>query len=398
MGLVALAIALTACPSEGGNKPAETTDVSEHIHTDRISLRYDRHLYLDVMVHDTVPASMIFDTGATGLYVDSLWLVESGIEPAYRQAAMIGGAGGGYDRTELFRDTLDFSLDSVRWSSQMTVILQLKEILGRQADGIIGQAYLSNYCVEFNLRDGYMRRVSPDTLARAGFVRHDVDKRGDKIYVRAGLELDAQHEAEGMFLLDTGAPHSMSLSPFATSQVGFDSYSGSKIAFGTKWGGIGGKTEGFYCKADAVIFGGHRFVDVPVDVSATQSAYTANNDVMGVVGNELFERFDMVIDFANPALWLRPAEGIDEPFSFVSPGFSVVDRTDICDGWLVSRLLEPPYAPAGLKQGDVVVTLDGVPVKELDNSSTLSTPGLHRIEVLRGGVRTEYEFETKEIL
>jgi hypothetical protein len=284
------------------------------------------------------------------------------------------------------------------WSSRMTVVLQLKELLGRKVDGIFGQGYLAGQCVEFNLRRGYMRLASADTLAAAGFARHDVEKRGDRIYVRAGVEFDAEHKAEGLFLLDTGNHGSVNLSRSAAEKAKFDSYPGHKVAYGMLWAGIGGEGEGFHCRAEAVVFGGHGFAHVPVGVSSVESAYTAKDDVMGAIGNTLFARFDMVIDFAAPALWLRPTEGVDEPFQYISPGFSAVDRTDICDGWLVSMLHEPPYAPAGLQKGDMIVTWDGVPVSELDKDSVLKVRGPHRMEAIREGVRTEYEVEIKELL
>ena len=56
------------------------------------------------------------------------------------------------------------------------------------------------------------------------------------------------------------------------------------------------------------------------------------------------------------------------------------------------------HAPEGLRPGDVVVEWDGEPVGGMRIDSAVTAPGRHRMAALRGGVRTEYTFETKEIL
>lgn len=43
------------------------------------------------------------------------------------------------------------------------------------------------------------------------------------------------------------------------------------------------------------------------------------------------------------------------------------DRTDICDGWIVSSLYENGIAAnAGIKAGDMILEINGRPVKDID--------------------------------
>ena len=91
---------------------------------------------------------------------------------------MIGGTGVSVASTRILLEKLAFAIDTLRRESgQMTPVLALKEVLGRQSDGILGQRFLAQSCVEFNLRRGYMRAVSPDTLAAAGFACVAVETR-----------------------------------------------------------------------------------------------------------------------------------------------------------------------------------------------------------------------------
>ena len=69
-------IFLASCCGRG----PQQTDVSapEPLPKDAIAFHYNGgHLYFDATVCDSLPARLVFDTGATGLYVDSLWLTQS---------------------------------------------------------------------------------------------------------------------------------------------------------------------------------------------------------------------------------------------------------------------------------------------------------------------------------
>lgn len=111
---------------------------------------------------------------------------------------MIGGTGVSVASTRILLEKFAFAIDTLRRESEMTPVLALKEVLGRQSDGIFGQRFLAQSCVEFNLRRGYMRAVSPDTLAAAGFACVAVEKRDDRIYLPACVRFDAGHAPEGL--------------------------------------------------------------------------------------------------------------------------------------------------------------------------------------------------------
>jgi len=111
---------------------------------------------------------------------------------------MIGGTGVSVASMRILLEKLAFAIDTLRRESEMTPVLALKEVLGRQSDGIFGQRFLTQSCVEFNLRRGYMRAVSPDTLAAAGFACVAVEKRDDRIYLPACVRFDAGHAPEGL--------------------------------------------------------------------------------------------------------------------------------------------------------------------------------------------------------
>lgn len=365
-----------------------------------VPFSYDGHLLFKAVVCDSIPARLIFDTGATGLYLDTLWLAKSGYVPGRTVSALMPGGGGrAMSRVKVIRDSMSLQVDTIVWrTGGMVPVIDLKGILGRDADGIFGQKFLADQCVEFNMRRGYMRSVDADTLVAAGFIRCEVDKRNDRIYVPARVEFDSEHAVEGVFVLDMGCGGTVIVNSPAAKRAGFGSFGGRKVGYSTVSGGIGGDASSLFCRADSVLLGGFRFGEVPVEVSRNESGFLAREDVMGLIGNELLERFDFAVDFSAPALYLRPSEGHGEPFGFVKCGFSAIDRTDICDGWIVTGIYEG-YCPQGLRQGDVVIEWDGIPLKGYAKTDSLMhAPGRHVFRILRGGETMEFETETKEIL
>lgn len=134
-----------------------------------VPLEYDGHIRFEATVGDSVPARLLFDTGAAGLYLDSLWQERSGIGAETRtETWMAAGAGTQPVRCGVLFDEITFRMDTIVHTSRMTPLLDFRGMLGRGSDGIFGLQYMAGYCVEFDLKEGWMRAVSPDTLRQAG--------------------------------------------------------------------------------------------------------------------------------------------------------------------------------------------------------------------------------------
>lgn len=391
--VIAFGLFSVSCGTDG--RPSEV-----RLPDGAIPFTYDGHLWFETNVCDSLPARLVFDTGATGLYVDSLWLERSGYVPEHViHAFMPGGGGERMSRVRVIRDSIPLHVDTLAWKSDGIVpVIDLKGVLGKDADGIFGQRFLAGECVEFNLRRGYMRAVDADTLVAAGFTRCEVERRNDRIYLTARVELDSLHAVNGVFVLDMGCGGTVVVGSAAARLAGFDGYGGRKVGYSTISGGIGGRASSYFCRADSVCLGGFRFGEVPVEVSLNKSGFLAREDVMGLVGNKLMERFDFVIDFAAPALYLRPAEEFGTRFGFRTCGFSLIDRTDICDGWVVTGSYEG-FCPDAVRPGDVVVEWDGAELKRAASADSMfNAPGRHRFRVMRDGYTMQLGTETREIL
>lgn len=88
-----------------------------------------------------------------------------------------------------------------------------------------------------------------------------------------------------------------------------------------------------------------------------QARALASTSYDGLVGNGLLDRFDVIFDFCDCAVYLRPNENFnrDEPHDF---GIAL---RPMADHWIVNGLLEGGDAEvAGIKHGDRIEAINGI--------------------------------------
>ena len=142
-------------------------------------------------------------------------------------------------------------------------------------------------------------------------------------------------------------------------------YLNEQMAFEDQLGG----TEGF---ASIPIRYENRRIYVPLTVTISEGKIIEGEGLMdlgskeyiGIVGNDFWERFDMIIDLPGKRLFLKPNTKFNDPFESPVRGFSYTDRSRTLGYWVVNSLAEESNAEkAGLRNGDRIVAVNGRDVK-----------------------------------
>ena len=119
----------------------------------------DSHVYIQGTVMDTIPVSLIYDTGADRLYMDKDYVELSsfGKLPFRKGNAKMGGAGNDGAKTiPIIIDPITLKMGDVIYNEKITPIINLREILGRHADGMIGNNAVFDNPLMVNYSDGYL--------------------------------------------------------------------------------------------------------------------------------------------------------------------------------------------------------------------------------------------------
>lgn len=329
----------------------------------------DSHVYIQGTLADSAAVSLIYDTGADRLYLDKDYMALSdfGKSPLRKGMARMGGAGnGGPQKIPIIIDTFKLSLGDIVYNETITPIINLREILGRHADGMIGNNVLWDKPLIINYTDGYLlsaNTLTPDKLE--GYTKLPAYFTDNRIDIECELTVDSTQIVKGKFRLDLGCGSTIILTNAARKKLNLDNKN-TAISYHSNMG-VGGDGTNIDFRADSF-----RLLDelenVVISASYNTAGALSDHEHIGIIGNEILSHYDLIIDAPNKALYARRNQNTSTSYQESSTWqMGYTDRTDICDGWIVSSLYENVIAAnAGIKAGDMILEINGRPVKDID--------------------------------
>lgn len=131
-------------------------------------------------------------------------------------------------------------------------------------------------------------------------------------------------------------------------------------------GGIGGYSEQTNLLAQEAVLDTFRLKDLSVAYSSDTAGALSSRDYLGLIGNKILNRFDVILDLKDNYLYLRPNAYYAQPYENYGSGLLCTDRTDICEGVVITGLrVESAAEEAGVMLGDVLLAIDTTQVKHL---------------------------------
>ncbi|MBP3318085.1 MAG: aspartyl protease family protein [Alistipes sp.] len=331
-----------------------------------IPFDYAGHLYFDVIVRDTVPAKMIFDTGNTSILIDTQFFKEHFAPSPTLQRTLIQGTGNSLEAA--YRDTSDwiYSVGEYSTTEQGATVLDLRKILGYHVDGMFGMEFMRGRKVEFNYADGYMLILPQEAQPAEGYTCVKckwLDGRQARMVMPISVKINDAISFDGNFLVDMGSSGSVSLNSSLVAKLKLNRVltDVKKKLYDT--GGVGGSRTDYIFKADRVSVAGNDIPDMRLDYSGNTQGMMAEDRFDGLVGNEFLERFDVIIDFAKCEIWLRPNRNFSTARAFDS-GMTLTPQVD---GWIVNGLTEGSNAHrAGVRRGDLITSINRLTPDKVD--------------------------------
>ncbi len=318
---------------------------------------YFGHLYLETKVNGH-PARLAFDTGAPYTCIDSTYLADSKLQYKNIGRAKMGGTGNEVETVPIIFNELTYIVADKEYTSQVSPVIQLKSILGDQADGLLGIDNMGGKIIAINYVDelmGFWDRLG-DT---SGYTSIPIRYANNRIYVPLRIVIRDGNAVEGEALIDLGSGGTITLTSAVAHQHGVKEVT-PQMHYSYYSGGIGGASTGRDIRAKSASVGGFTLNDITMDFSDNTSGALANMEYIAIVGNDFWERFDMIIDLNGSRLYLRPNAKFGEVFKSPVRGFSYTDRSHTLGCWVVNCLYKDSNAEnAGLKNGDHIIEVNG---------------------------------------
>jgi hypothetical protein len=294
----------------------------------------------------------IFDTGSSGISLDSSTAAYLGLQPVYSGYA-IRGVGG--IRKVPFVNGRSLQLGSIRADSldfHVNDYSVLTSVYGVRIDGIIGYSLLSRYVIridqELQQMDWFSAGVN--VYPRRGYrMKLEIDK----LPSHAAYVQDVRGE-QSRFLIDLGAGLNLLFSRRYVQSSGLlDNTRKRWIKSGE---GIGGRIEMELTTMRQLRIGPYRFRQVPINIFDDDFNVTNYPEWAGLIGNDLLRRFQVILNYPAKEMHLLPNRYFSDPFDYSYSGLELyLVANKIRVGYLAPG---SPAAAAGLELGDEVVAVN----------------------------------------
>ena len=381
----------------------------------KFSLRFqlvNNLIVIPVTLNEQHKMNLVLDTGSPYTilldfqHLDSL-IVKRG------QQITIGGLGNGYSiqAYDSRFNTLQLA-NAVKNDLHLIVVLdtelQLSKYLGMPVHGITGFDIMKDFVVEINYRSqkitfykhDYFDKIKRRKLIK--FHTFPLEFYQKKPYVRSSITANNYHVDSANFLVDTGGWDAVWWFENSSPHLPVP----AKHFQDTLGIGINGPITGFRSKTDEFIMDKFRFrkptTSFPDSVSLANAVTFEGRN--GSIGGEILHRFNVIFDYKNQEMMLRPNKDYHKEFHYNMSGMKFIKPYTLLPWLEVThvRLGSPAYN-AGIMQGDLITSVNGEHLEDGDlgriNKLIKSQPGKKiTVSLLRNGNQLVKSFELKDEL
>ncbi|MDR2936959.1 MAG: PDZ domain-containing protein [Rikenellaceae bacterium] len=329
-------------------------------------VEFDSHWYFRSAINDSIAGTFIFDTGASHLIFDSLYLARSGYTPGEMGTSLFSGVGTAREKGGYVAEPTTIRFDTLSYTFNGAPVLQVRPVLGRRADGIVGWPLLAGRVAMFDYETGQVTVFAPDSPPDlTGYTALPLAYRRYRYHVRAEAEPGNGKRIRGKFLLDLGSSGAISFTSGTARKYKLNRITPSVESYARN-AGVGGEGRSTVFRATAVTIGGFRVEELICSHSHNTSGSMATKKYLGLLGNRLLRHFSVIIDFKTRTLYLKPNGEFGKRLDLPHTGMGLTDRTDICEGFIVNLILVERNAErAGVRPGDIITHVEDRPVTEM---------------------------------
>jgi len=205
----------------------------------------------------------------------------------------------------------------------------------------------------------------------------------------------------GTFLVDTGSSFEVALTaPFVAKHRLTERYPHAEIVAAGQ--GLGGETYARFVRAGVLTLGDQTLRGPVVQLSSDTAGALASAKYAGIIGIDALKRFAVSFDYTRRRMYLTPGPASGAQVPYDRTGMSV-DRNDSRSYTVSAVWPKGPAAAAGLRDGDAIVDVDGVPASAVDTQrwwvlAHEPVGTVVRLTILRGAARSMHILTLRDVL
>jgi len=377
-----------------------------------LSFKNESHLMIvPIKINDSGPLNFILDTGSeSGMIFDKLIIGENNLVDARTIPVY---AKDGIKITDIWvANNIDINFSGVKGHDQSMLVLQenfvdVENVIGIKAHGILGSEIFNRFVVEVNYPNRTIGLTKPESFTPPKrYKKTPIIIENSRPYIRMKVKQKGRKKVELKLLIDTGASSPLLLDPEANDKIKvpkktLDHVVGRSIA-GVMNGKIG--------RVKKVKIGKFKFKKVlasyPDDWGIAQNPDSLpDEDVRyGTVGSELLSKFNIIFNYREKCIYLKPNENFKEPFRFNTIGLNVMAFGKDLNNYFVNDIIkDSPADHAGLQVGDEVIALNNNPaffyeLSQITNILKSNKGNLLKLIIRRDGDLLQFNLKHKRLL
>ncbi|HQV06016.1 MAG TPA: aspartyl protease family protein [Chitinophagaceae bacterium] len=293
--------------------------------------------------------NFILDTGSSGISLDSSTAARLQLKPVPTERT-IRGIASMHKVSFLYNQTLHFpGLSIQHLDFHINDYTIITAVYGEKIDGIIGYSVLSRYILKIDYDKHEVTFCSNGSLRypRGGYILRPSFRK----LVSQPLRVKDAKKVYSDFLFDLGAGLCMLFSKNFIHDT--ELLSGKRKKWNKQGEGLGGKLDMELTVIKEVKVGPYRFRKVPVYIFNDDYNVTSYPAMGGLLGNDIMRRFNVVLNYHNGEIFIKPNKHYNENFDYSYSGVElylvngIIVVGDIAKG--------SPAEAAGLREGDQVL-------------------------------------------
>jgi hypothetical protein len=329
-------------------------------------------IIVTMLVNDALPLRFIFDTGAEHTIL-SKREVGDFLKIRYEREFKITGSDLKTELTAYLARQIKFEIPGKIIAPKEDILVlkedyfRFEEYAGVNVHGILAGNAFSKFIFKIN----YQRKVITlydrkhfKAKDLQGFQPFPIEILRNKIYLNTKLQVLRDSVATVKLLIDTGA--GLPLLLFINTHPLLHP---SANAIPTNIGmGLGGYLEGYTGRTYALELDSLSQYNVISYFQSTDSTQNVEylNSRNGLIGNSLLNRYQVLIDYADSKIWLKPIKNFRKAFVYDRSGLSFIASGSSLNEFTVQNVL--PNSPAwniDIRRGDELLKLGAIPASFL---------------------------------
>ncbi|MCH4897041.1 retroviral aspartyl protease [Marinilabiliaceae bacterium JC040] len=289
--------ALTSLKAQNENKVKESLDFEYY---------KGKYIFIKTLVNKKDSLLFYFDTGATSSLINKSKADKCGIIPNHSNNVM--GAGGDLSYKIARKQRLRFGdIKLKKVDLVIDDLSRLEKKLGHPLDGIVGNSLIKKYITEVNIDKKKINLYKFNAkLDYSGYTVIDFEfKNGIPIpQFEISFSLNNGKTYKGIILFDSGAGLSLLVnSPFDKKHKLSEQIKDKSVV---SLDNLSKKSESTILKIKSIKLGGKSIENVEIMVSNDKAGVSALDGYLGILGAEIINKFNYILDYKRMKLYLKP--------------------------------------------------------------------------------------------